>query len=154
VFNATFNNISVNSWRSVLLMEETWVHRENYRLDAYHWQSLLPFVLEYSFGSEKSVLNYFYIFLHFHLNHRYNCCIHCTCIHTRYIQNQWGISHIFQDILNLWYTSLLSQYIVHRSLVWLNENCFRISWKKNSHLVFNRNLSFINSLTFMFVIKT
>jgi serine/threonine protein kinase len=30
VFNATFNNISVKSWWSVLLMEETRVHRENH----------------------------------------------------------------------------------------------------------------------------
>jgi len=30
VFNATFNNISVISWRSVLLMEETRVPGENY----------------------------------------------------------------------------------------------------------------------------
>jgi uncharacterized DUF497 family protein len=30
VFNATFNNISVISWRSVLLMEETGVSRENH----------------------------------------------------------------------------------------------------------------------------
>jgi hypothetical protein len=29
VFNATFNNISVISWRSVLLVEETEVPREN-----------------------------------------------------------------------------------------------------------------------------
>ena len=29
VLNATFNNISVISWRSVLLVEETGVHREN-----------------------------------------------------------------------------------------------------------------------------
>ena len=29
VFNATFNNISVISWRSVLLVEETGVHGEN-----------------------------------------------------------------------------------------------------------------------------
>jgi hypothetical protein len=28
VFNATFNNISVISWRSVLLIEKTVVHRE------------------------------------------------------------------------------------------------------------------------------
>jgi hypothetical protein len=27
--NATFNNISVKSWRSVLLVEETGEHREN-----------------------------------------------------------------------------------------------------------------------------
>ena len=31
VFNATFNNTSVISWRSVLLVEETEVRRENYR---------------------------------------------------------------------------------------------------------------------------
>jgi len=30
VFNATFNNISVISWQSVLLVEETGVHRENH----------------------------------------------------------------------------------------------------------------------------
>ena len=32
VFNATFNNISVISWRSILLMEETRVPGENHRL--------------------------------------------------------------------------------------------------------------------------
>ena len=31
VFNATFNHISVISWRSVLLVEVTAVHRENHR---------------------------------------------------------------------------------------------------------------------------
>jgi hypothetical protein len=31
VFNATYNNISVISWRSVLLMEETGVPVENHR---------------------------------------------------------------------------------------------------------------------------
>jgi len=33
VFNATFNNISVISWQSVLLVEETGVPRENHRPD-------------------------------------------------------------------------------------------------------------------------
>jgi len=37
VFNATFNNISVISWRSVLLEEET---GENHRPAASHWQTL------------------------------------------------------------------------------------------------------------------
>jgi hypothetical protein len=36
VVNATFNNISVISWRSVLLAEETGVPRENYPLAASH----------------------------------------------------------------------------------------------------------------------
>ena len=37
-FNATFNNISVMSWRSVLLVEETRVLGENHRPIANHWQ--------------------------------------------------------------------------------------------------------------------
>ena len=36
VFNATFNNISVISWWSTLLVEETGVTRENYRPAASH----------------------------------------------------------------------------------------------------------------------
>jgi len=40
VFNATFNNISVISWRSDLLVEETGVSGENYRHVAIHWQTL------------------------------------------------------------------------------------------------------------------
>ena len=36
VFNATFNNIAVKSWRSVLLVDETGVPRENYRPPASH----------------------------------------------------------------------------------------------------------------------
>jgi hypothetical protein len=41
VFNATFNDISVISWRQVLLVEETRVCRENHRPVASHWQTLL-----------------------------------------------------------------------------------------------------------------
>jgi hypothetical protein len=36
VFNVTFNNISVISWRSALLVEETGVHGENHRPVASH----------------------------------------------------------------------------------------------------------------------
>ena len=38
--NATFNNISAISWRSVLLMVETGVPGENHRPVAIHWQTL------------------------------------------------------------------------------------------------------------------
>ena len=37
VFNATYYNISVISWRSVLLVEETGVHGENHRSAVGHW---------------------------------------------------------------------------------------------------------------------
>ena len=40
VNNATFNNISVISWRSVLLVEETGVPGENHWPAASHWQTL------------------------------------------------------------------------------------------------------------------
>jgi hypothetical protein len=40
VFNATSNTISVISWWSVLLMEETVVPEENHRPVASHWQTL------------------------------------------------------------------------------------------------------------------
>ena len=40
VFNATLNNISVISWKSVLLVEETEVPRENHGPVASHWQTL------------------------------------------------------------------------------------------------------------------
>jgi len=40
VFNATFNNISVISRLSVLLVEETGGPGENHRSVASHWQTL------------------------------------------------------------------------------------------------------------------
>jgi len=40
VFNATFNNNSVISWWSVLLVEETAVPEENHQPVASHWQTL------------------------------------------------------------------------------------------------------------------
>jgi len=40
VFTATFNNISVISWQSVLLVEETGVPGENHWAAASHWQTL------------------------------------------------------------------------------------------------------------------
>ena len=39
MFNATFNNISAVSWRSVLLVVETGVPGENHRPVASHWQT-------------------------------------------------------------------------------------------------------------------
>ena len=42
VFNAIFKNISIISWRSVLLVEETGGLGENHRHVASHWQTLTP----------------------------------------------------------------------------------------------------------------
>ena len=45
VFNATFNNISAISCRSVYLVEKTGVPKENHQPVASHWQSLLLVVI-------------------------------------------------------------------------------------------------------------
>ena len=44
VLNTNFNNISVISWRTVLLEEETGVHEKNHQLDASHLQPLSHYV--------------------------------------------------------------------------------------------------------------
>jgi len=41
VFNAIFNNISVISWQSVLLVEETEVSEENHQPSASHWDNFV-----------------------------------------------------------------------------------------------------------------
>ena len=46
IFNATFNNISVISWRSVLLVEETGGPGENHRPVASHCQTLSHSVVQ------------------------------------------------------------------------------------------------------------
>jgi len=45
VFNATFNNISVISWGSVLLVDETGVPSENHRPASSHLQTLSHIVV-------------------------------------------------------------------------------------------------------------
>jgi len=40
VLNVTFNNITVISWQSVLLVEENGVQGENHRPVTSHWQTL------------------------------------------------------------------------------------------------------------------
>jgi len=53
VFNATFNNISVMSWRSVLLGEETGVSGQNNRPVASHWQTLSHIVVSSTTRHER-----------------------------------------------------------------------------------------------------
>jgi hypothetical protein len=80
VFNTIFNNISVISWRSILLVEETGVPRENNGHNVSHWQilshkccieytlpwtgfKLAPFVWNRQVFSKYNVINkdFFYI---------------------------------------------------------------------------------------------
>jgi hypothetical protein len=47
VFNATFTNISVISWWSVLLVEDTGVSRENHWPVTSHWQTFSNNIMLY-----------------------------------------------------------------------------------------------------------
>ena len=47
VFNATFNNISVISWWSVLLVKETGVSGENHWPVTSHWQTFIDHIMLY-----------------------------------------------------------------------------------------------------------
>jgi hypothetical protein len=49
VLNAIFNNISVISWQSVLLVEETGGPEENHRPVASHWQTVSHNVVHLEF---------------------------------------------------------------------------------------------------------
>ena len=53
LLNAVFNNISVLSWRSVLLVEETGAPKENHRPAAIHWQTLSCNVLSSTHRHER-----------------------------------------------------------------------------------------------------
>ena len=61
VFNATFNNISVISWRSVLLMDETAESGDNHRPVVSHWQTLvhnvvLPDIIQRTSGLSPNAM--------------------------------------------------------------------------------------------------
>ena len=62
VFNDTFNNISVLSWWSVLLVEETGVPGENHRPVASHSQTLSHNVVSSTMYNEGTNFSYVYRF--------------------------------------------------------------------------------------------
>jgi hypothetical protein len=75
VLNATFNNISVISWKSVLLVEETRVPRENHWPATSHWPTLsnnvvssTPKVLKTCYYDLIMICFFFVIFLYILLN--------------------------------------------------------------------------------------
>jgi hypothetical protein len=73
LFDATFNNISVISWQSVLLLaEETGVSGENQRPIASHWQTLSHNVVSstsrHEWGSNSQLLRLYALIAHLVVN--------------------------------------------------------------------------------------
>jgi hypothetical protein len=81
VFNVTFNNISVISWRSFLLVEETVLPEENHWPATSHWQTLSHnVVLEDTSPWTGFELN---LSGDWHWLHRYNVVVNPTTIRSR-----------------------------------------------------------------------
>jgi hypothetical protein len=109
VFNATFNNISVLSWRSVLLVEETGVPGENDRPVASHWQTWLPKIEQNSL----SCVNYL---------KEINVCVlqarisYLICKDCKYCYLYFTIPYC-----NLqWFMLIMICIIVNRKVMWLS----------------------------------
>ena len=73
VLNTTFKNISVISWRTALLVEETWVPSENYRPVAYISEWSTCFEKQY-WWVQKDLL-YNSILFHVEFNQKLPCNI-------------------------------------------------------------------------------
>ena len=54
VFNATFNNISVILWQSVLLVEETGGPEKNHQPATSHWQTLSDNVVHLTLSGSRT----------------------------------------------------------------------------------------------------
>ena len=94
VFNATFNNISVILWLSILLVEETTVPGESHRPAASHWQTLSQNVVLSTpclSGIRTHGCLYLYMYVHSWL-HVYDVHSLCHMIHSSKI---WYLFFIY-----------------------------------------------------------
>ena len=88
VVNTTFNNISVISWRSVLLMDETRVHSENHWPVTSHWQILF-----------NPLMTWFLVYMcTYHLELWINC-FHRICF--IFTGRKWN--YYMQFVFNRWW---------------------------------------------------
>jgi hypothetical protein len=111
VFKATFNNMSVISWRSVLLVEETGIPEENHRPVASHWHS----------GMLTSIYT------------RY-----CDYVRSATSFRELGIEvncHCIKYVVRLWNYFIIQQYVMWDELPEENHRPVASHWQALSHNV-------------------
>jgi hypothetical protein len=122
IFSATFNNMSVISWRSVLLVEEIRVLFQNHRLVASHWQTLShnEFISPWA-GFELTAL--VMIGIGCTGSSIYNC--HNTNYHTitLWLSCLTPLSTIFQ--YEIFWSDMICVCFCLYNLLWI---CFRLYW--------------------------
>jgi len=137
VLNATFNNISVLSWRSVLLVEETEVSGENQRPVASPWHTLSHNVVSSAlrFDIDICVLKY--------NADKFNTVFICRIIEFNYpIKRVWSaINNITAFLVAKKYVDgrsyrnlrLSSLLINRRHLIWCARRVFAITLIASKH---------------------
>jgi hypothetical protein len=132
VFNATFNNISVTSWRSVLLVEETGGPGENYRPVASHCQTLSHYVVHFTLIDKRKIckiniktsLYYLYLIMSLHSPNK----------HWRRYETIKSKSSP-NNSKNVWIQIMNTQNIIITDLLWKTRNCVSLiikgKWPKS-----------------------
>ena len=100
VFNATFNNISVVSWRSILLLEKTGVPGENHRPVVKVSFSLCTILVQISDVCRRYVVFHIYLAHNTNENSRSNYTSH------RESPSPWSYGRWIKTLCNRWLSPL------------------------------------------------
>jgi hypothetical protein len=122
--NATFNNISIISWRSALLVENSGVPGENYRPTVSQWQTLSYHVLWSIPRLSGIIVQINFIFTNNALWYTYIVRIYTV---RQKLSNTWLVSIISFLIMNLFHIGLLFSLPVHTYLLTCETGYWSIS---------------------------
>ena len=133
VFNATFNTISVISWRSVLLVEETGVPDENHRHVTSHWQTLSHNIVSSTPRlSGIRIRNVSGDMHRLHIRHHITYIYFNTC--TFYIHCIYKTAKMHRAVFSLFALKELPMDLI-RYNEWVSDCCLTAKWTCYSYIM-------------------
>ena len=145
VFNTTFNNISVISWQSVLLVEETRVPGENHRPVISHWQTLSHNVVSstprheqvsYKITLYYPMIIYTNVCIVFNLKRKYFHICHWVLLklvlHWCPSLNSDQLKETINSVEE--YVTFQSYFLLHVKCLMVSENTFRTFFSMGSYV--------------------